>query len=1226
MFFRRLAAPLFALFAGAVILYPRMARTSDPTDVPPVKHSSSANDVTRDKLGPTESKPSVTDFPTARDLVSQFLFRDNVTPAPASNPAGGPGYSIEFLIAMVPDPIESRLPRFFDSFIESLQRGAEAAGYTIDRVALPWPASGREAQDAGPVRHRRPYDSQPGLMLFRDPSGHKLLLVFLVGENPTAGIRKNALFSALEQLAQFYPQGPKHAQLPQGFPLPDASAPAQTIRIMGPSFSGSAVSLRFVLDRWNQEESPNWKFEIISGTATAIKPEMLSASANDGVSFQAAVPPDTETLQAVSCYIAGLGYRRMALLTESNTAYGESATHQSASENKGAGGSASSPCADGRSLPEVLTLPFPIHISRLREAAGKATAAKGQAAPGSASGSTAAPPQAEGSTDEPGEVAPAYSDLDVQSTELTLANLLSTIAREQYSYVGIIATDVRDVIFLAQEVRKHSPATILFTLNSDLLYAYPDVNSATHGMIVFTPYPLFNLEQLWTYAYGGGRPRLQFSNQAAEGVYNATLALLHRDEDLVDYGPPLRPSTNAPSTERLQPSLWVTAIGSGETLPVSLLGWKDDDHYTYSPVLPAKAKKPLARPTVGRGIYSENAVVAVIVLSLLLCAYSALMICEYRHPTKNGPSRLLAFLADSVSPAYWSECRLFLICSCVSLLAFYVVAVTAFGLPFIAGRELGTGIPPSATPRVALCVATVTLVLLVWATHTLVSAFRAAPAGQHGSAPEVIIATFLGCAIVFALALLLVISWIGEVRRFVASGFFNHLRSFDFAGGLSPLVPFFLVAAAACLWALCSFRRLKVLDILRATGTLEKPQAWLSFLSLDVPSFSGVRELENNIKHTLESSTVISFQAYAVLMFVAFNAWTYFFYHRLVRALEVRPFYWLFGVAFFIVYWALLMEFLRLIFTWRSLILLLRRLSWHPLLAAVKRYRDHRPNLARMNLTRPPSDFAVLESSLSQAGRVVQAARELISDPAAGRLGEMIRQSLPLWEAQLQTAGTNLGEALQMEWTDDSRAESASSMEAGRKKRAPRLRNDWRQSLRARCHAHRALFQLLQSLGKPMDARWSSTYREADPGLSAPGAKRFFEEAEEFIVTRVVSFLSVVFPSLRNLAMFVLAGLLLMLLAVTFYPFQPRNEFLFFNWVVILSFVATVFLIFIQMDRDTVLSLLNDRQPGQFSLSPEMVLRLALYLAVPLLALFGAQFPDSVRQILSVFTTTQAGP
>src|ERR1019366_3248514 len=107
---------------------------------------------------------------------------------------------------------------------------------------------------------------------------------------------------------------------------------------------------------------------------------------------------------------------------------------------------------------------------------------------------------------------------------------------------------------------------------------------------------------------------------------------------------------------------------------------------------------------------------------------------------------------------------------------------------------------------------------------------------------------------------------------------------------------------------------------------------------------------------------------------------------------------------------------------------------------------------------------------------------------------------------------------------------------------------------------------------------------------------------------------------------FVLAGLLLMLLAVTSYPFQPRNEFLFFNWVVILSFMGTVFWIFMQMDRDAILSLLNDTVPGQVNFSRELVVKVVLYVAVPLLALLGAQFPETLRQVLSLFTAAQAGP
>jgi hypothetical protein len=349
----------------------------------------------------------------------------------------------------------------------------------------------------------------------------------------------------------------------------------------------------------------------------------------------------------------------------------------------------------------------------------------------------------------------------------------------------------------------------------------------------------------------------------------------------------------------------------------------------------------------------------------------------------------------------------------------------------------------------------------------------------------------------------------------------------------------------------------------------------------------------------------------------------YFFDTRLVRALEPRPFYWLFEVAFIIVYWALLMEFLRMVFAWRSLHLLLRRLSWHPMLAAFKRYRGCRPNLAKMDLTHPPSSFAALECSTDQARRLMRLANALaVSSDIDQALRESLRESIPVWETHVEGAAAQLREALRLEWADNSRAEKLPPADPSRPKmRASRLQGNWRQSLKSLSHAHLSLFRISQLLAKPLEEHWTSTRMEA--AHPEPAAKEFFDQAEEFIVGRAVNFLAIVLPSFQNLGYFVLGGLLLMLLAVTSYPFQPRNEFLFFNWVVILSFVGTVFWIFMQMDRDTILSLLNDTVPGQINFSRELVLRMLLYVAVPLMALLGAQFPESLRQILSIFTAAQ---
>jgi len=1219
---RNPAPILVSLFAALAVVYPVLSvGTADNNHPVP----------TKTLLGMPETperEGAVQGFPTAKDIVARFLFSHTDAHGSLTGNVGSEAYEIEFLIATAPDPIVSRLPNFFDSFAESIGSAAEAAGYTLDRFALPWMESDKD-QKASSLWKQTLGESAPGLILFRNPHGQKLLLVFLVGETPTTGIHKRAMFSALEQMAQFYPWDPRRAELPPQFPQVKRQSSSDIVRVMGPAFSGSAVSLRFVLDDWLKSRGnvPNLRFQIISGTATAIDASQLSRAGHDQATFQATVPPDDETLQDVACYIQRIGYPRVAILTEGNTVYGQSLAHDIAEHGKGAG-RPPKPCEDTAGVPEILDLPFPLHISNLREASVQRATAQEQTGSGTANLKSSLPALVQENTTEPREVLPAFSDLTVQSAELTLSNLLSTIARERYSYVGIVATDLRDATFLAGEVRRHCPATVLFTLNSDLLYASRDVNSFTRGMLVITPYPLFNLEQLWTYPYRGGETRLQFSSQAAEGVYNATLALLHQEAKMVDYGRPLPGSAGASPSSVYKPSLWVTAIGNGETLPVSLLRWEDSKGYTYSPD-PARGAtdpqaEPARKPDVGRGIYSENAVVVVIILSLLTCLFSLLIVWQYRRPGKQrGADRISALVGDTASPAYWFEGRLFLFCCCSSLLTFYFLVAVDFCLPFIAGRELGSNVQTTLTPKVAICLEVVTILLLLLSALALVSALRALPADQKGFAPEVTLFALLGCALVFILSGLLVISWYKAVKQYPASGLFSFLRSFDLKGGLSPLLPLFCVAAAACLWALCSYRRLRLIDILRASGSAEKSNPCLSFMPQEGRSFNGVPELENNIKHNLESASVISPQGYAVALAVALAAGHYFFDTRLVRALEERPFYWIFEAAFFIVYWALLMEFMRLVLAWRSLHLLLRRLSWHPLHAAFKRYHQRFPTAAKMNLTHPPSSFTVLESSVEQARNVLRSARTL-SQAANAEPGtrELCRQSIPEWEAELQAAEAQLYEALRLQLTDPSQVGGHSDLKSIPTKHAGRLKGDWRTSLASRSRVHLALFRLMQSLIGPLEQHWFSSQGED----STATATTFYEQAEEFVVTRVVSFLTVVFPSLQNLGYFVLVGLLLMLLAVTSYPFQPRNEFLFFNWVVILFFIGTAFWIFVQMDRDTVLSLLNGTKPGQIHFSLELVLRTFLYIGAPLLALLGAQFPESWGKIISVFTASGGNP
>jgi hypothetical protein len=89
------------------------------------------------------------------------------------------------------------------------------------------------------------------------------------------------------------------------------------------------------------------------------------------------------------------------------------------------------------------------------------------------------------------------------------------------------------------------------------------------------------------------------------------------------------------------------------------------------------------------------------------------------------------------------------------------------------------------------------------------------------------------------------------------------------------------------------------------------------------------------------------------------------------------------------------------------------------------------------------------------------------------------------------------------------------------------------------------------------------------------------------------------------------------LFAVSSYPFDPRNLLLLFSWIVILPVVGIALWVFIQMNRDPVLSYLNGTKAGKINWDWDFTFRVFAYGIVPILALLGAQFPQSVGQIIS---------
>ena len=361
---------------------------------------------------------------------------------------------ISFLVALLSDPIESSADHF-DPFLDAVQRAFEAEGYVIDRHYLPWADHLAGRGDNASPRYRR----EPGVILFRrlrrtptaaaasaagqapaaQPLASEVVVVFVVGENPISGIHKPALAHALDFLA--------------AWTVCDESwfsCTPPTVRILGPTYSGSAVSLRMALLSWLRTRRQNLVVEILSGSAMATDNKSL-------LTIDESLGPEGPALLA-SYYATFLNtnevfdtfrdrYLRdrlhvrpgdIVLFREGNTSYGASVRSPAA---------AAAPQA-GHHEEGVLTITYPLQIGRTRTAYEQQELLR---LPTGAAGALRLFPgldirleQNPRATDLP----PAMSPTTAANVERVLIALLDAVNREDRRYIGLMGTNVEDRLFL----------------------------------------------------------------------------------------------------------------------------------------------------------------------------------------------------------------------------------------------------------------------------------------------------------------------------------------------------------------------------------------------------------------------------------------------------------------------------------------------------------------------------------------------------------------------------------------------------------------------------------------------------------------------------------------------------------------------------------------------------------------------------------------------------------
>jgi hypothetical protein len=1118
------------------------------------------------------------------------------------------GGEIFTLIATVPDPDESDFDVYFDQEIDSIRGAARGANFAPDRFSLPWKeaAPGRSLDldlaaepsvDTGAApqlladRYRlKPHEDDvagrlPGLMLFRrpqpptparpTPAFHPvdLLVVLVVGETRTQGVHRQSLSSALALSDQL-------------------RSPSQdSHHLLAPFFSSSMLSLRLALDAHRGDgpiPSCARRTTAISGSANGnLGAGDLSSGAND-VTFQTTNHSTQELGDAMLSALHGSGDRsqvgRVAVLTE-GTPWGTGTVRDPVSGK-----------ARNFQSHQITSFEFPLHVAQLRSEREKL---KQEAATTKTANLRT---KLELHLDHEH---PSVDDVWVQSpltpygVELMLQQQLVAIAGEQFRYLGILATDPADLIFLAGEARKYCPKVQLFTLGSNLLFTHPDVMRDLNGMLVASTYPLAGTRS--SSADASATVRMTFASQEAEGIFNAFSALLMG----MGVKPParsvfLRDYVSSDPAQIRPPPIWISMVSNGALWPFQIIpipmSNSDADRVKARANIMYPSPDPQAT-TASKAAWKDADMGALefffVLLTLGVGGLIAHLVATRRrialaHGCAGQPDGLQAawcrYLLGIWFPVSF-VCAFLLVVflhlnqdqhgkTALWTIGAGILSVLAIALTAVRFGKLLTAIKRLGNDRHAFC-----------------------DAGLAGIGACVLVLAGGGWA--FGYLWSLSRSTGDKTALAIDSAHLAIDRIIRPLSGVSPALPLLFLGAGFCAWGYFGLRRVWEQRQF-PDATPFPPSEGLASTGLGALAES-VRANQTARLLTREHGVGVGVTAFLAAYFAIKIRWT----------LEGLTFDGLFLLGFLVSLMLVIANAGRTVAAWLELRRLLRRLAGHPMVDAYDRVGTGATRTVAVEL-----------------GARVPHPDEL---EAAVRMGELLARDLPPF------AEPGPAELYRLRLHDEvevARRAYTQEIEAG--------------AADSRSGAQAALFQLARTTFGLLERLWAGEsardrsesiehvvgdiipsetqaegpYRHVHTlalyrRMAAPGAQIWQRLAEDLVASQVVTLLKLGLGRIRSMMTFGVIGALLMVCAVGSYPFQPARFVSLYVWLTALSVMGAIIWVVIGIERDEVLSRIAQTRPGRIEINAAFLGKLAIYGGVPLFALVMTSFPETGAVLLS---------
>ena len=521
-------------------------------------------------------QPFVAESPQEQWKLPTFCYPDSKAPDEPEVKAKG----LDFVIAIVPNPVLTHLPLLFDRLIEIMQQAAQDNQYSYDSSWLPW-SEGKEytrlpdQQTADDLQSFQ--ESQPGVLVFRnslnqpgDSPYKKGLAVFVVSELPTGGINQGQFDNALAWMERL-----------------GALSAERDLRILGPTFSGSLPSLYRSLHFYRLRPFANTKkIRVSSGSVSSdsyyywFKGKLESEQLG---TFETAMEGDSVMVDRFCQYIDSQKYStgRVAFLSEDETAFGTEPISETDTKyekrwwpQKGPHDSKQGLCTYSGG-PTYLY--YPRDIASLRSAYEKQSifSAGKQSANTNNDSTTLRGDLSEPTSSEHDTVRTYGGQLTPLAQESVLIAITDVLREKKIDFVVLRSTNTLDQIFLSQFLRRAFPNTRIVIDGADLLFRRGAEGSSLRGVMALSSYPLLNRQQDWNSMQpeASGEAYRIFGLDVAEGLYVAARGLFPDQGSKVriaNYAPPAFASGGGSSDNEL-PATWLTVIGHRQFWPVAVL-------------------------------------------------------------------------------------------------------------------------------------------------------------------------------------------------------------------------------------------------------------------------------------------------------------------------------------------------------------------------------------------------------------------------------------------------------------------------------------------------------------------------------------------------------------------------------------------------------------------------------------------------------------------------------